>query len=263
MAEAADLSSPYVHDAGTVTRRLYLWAVTAAGAGALALSTVQLLAAPPDAMYLVLAALTIVASVATIRLPGFPASFSLSDTFTITAALLFGPAAGALLVALDGLVISGRLSAETRTATRVLFNVTAPALAMWLAAQLFFLIIGRAPLSAPPGPTLGIIAPLVAFATAYFVVNTGLIAGAIAIGRSSSLTRVWRTHLLPLGLTHFGGTSIAALLLLVIGAGLVRLQTLTYVLPLVAVLLFAVLSGVAWVRSRSAQFADLRPMPRR
>ena len=134
--------------------------------------------------------------VATVRLPGFLVSFSLSDTFTITAALLFGPAPGALLVAIDTLVISSRLSVSSRTPSRVLFNVSASALATWLAAQLCFLIIQRGPLAFAPAITGRIVVPLAMFATAYFLLNTGLIAGAIAIGRPAALSRVWRQHFL-------------------------------------------------------------------
>jgi PAS domain S-box-containing protein len=258
MVEAGDPSVVRAHPSTGVTRRVYLGVVMASGAVVVCASALQVLSRPPGVMFAVLAALTVLSGAATVRMPGFPVSFSLSDTFTIVGALLFGPAAGALLVALDGLVISWRLTASNRTLTRVLFNVMSPALAMWIAAHLFFVIINRGALAAPPAPTLGVVGPLAVFAATYFILNTGLIAGAIAIGRPVSLSRVWRQHFLPLGLTHFGGTAIAGLLLLVIGAGLADLRTLTIVLPLVAVLLFGVLTGAAWLRGRSAQFAELR-----
>ncbi|MEO7274361.1 MAG: ATP-binding protein [Vicinamibacterales bacterium] len=237
---------------------MYLGLVIASGAAVVCWSALQTIARPPGAMWLVLAALTVVSGFATVRLPGFLVSFSLSDTFTITAALLFGPAAGALLVALDTLVISWRLSASSRTPFRVLFNVSASALAIWLAAQLFFFIIQRGGLAAPPAITGRIVVPLAVFATVYFLLNTGLVAGAIAIGRPAALSSVWRQHFLPLGLTHFCGTAIAGLLLLLMTANVANQQTLTIALPLVAVLLFAVLSGVEWLRDRSARFVELR-----
>lgn len=239
-------------------RRAYLGTVIALGASAVVWSAVQLVSDPPGAMWFVLAALTLVTGWATFRMPNFPLSFSLSDTFTITAALLFGPAAGTVVVAIDGLVISFRLSRSTRTLTRVLFNVTAPALAMWLAAQAFFRIAGTGPLANPPATIGPIVGPLAFFAAAYFLLNSGLVAGAIAIGRQASLYGVWREHFLPLWLTHFGGTSIAGLLLLLMAAGLANLQTLTLALPLMVVLLVAFRIGVERLRERSAQLAELR-----
>jgi PAS domain S-box-containing protein len=241
-----------------LARRVYLSAVIIAGASVLFWSAAEIISRPPGAPWLVLAVLTVLSGAATFRMPAFPVSFSLADTFTITAALLFGPAAGVLLVALDGLVSSWRLRISTLTASRVLFNVTSVSLAMWLAAQLFFAIVHREPFafrSALMGRTVG---PLLLFATTYFFLNTGLVAAAVAIGRDVPLVSVWREHFLPLGLTHFGGTAIAGLLLLLMAAGLANLTTLMLLLPLVVVLLIAVLTGAELLRQRSAQFARLQ-----
>jgi PAS domain S-box-containing protein len=174
------------------------------------------------------------------------------------AALLFGPAAGALLVALEGLVVSFRLKISTPSLTRVVFNVTSLPLAMWLAAHLFFALIHRGPLAAQPPSMTQILGPLAVFAAAYFLLNTGLVAGAVAIGRQVSLYGVWREHFFPLWLTHFGGTSIAGLVLLLMAARLATLTTLTLALPLVVVLLVALFSGAERLRQRSAQFARLQ-----
>jgi PAS domain S-box-containing protein len=241
-----------------LARRAYLGAVMVSGSLVLCWSAVELIARPPGTLWLVLAALTVASALATVRLPGFPISFSLSDTFTIMAALLFGPAAGATLVALDGFVSSWRLRISTPTPARVAFNVTSLALAMWLAARLFFAVIHRGPLAVQPPPIGGILGPLALFASAYFLLNTGLVAGAVTLGRQLSLVRVWREHFLPLWLTYFGGTSIAGLILLLMAAGLANRATLTLALPLVVVVLGAVLTGVERLRARSAQFARLR-----
>src|SRR4051812_13100230 len=53
-----------------------------------------------------LALLTLVSGSATIKLPGLPATVSVSETFVFTSVILFGSAAGTLTVALDALVIS-------------------------------------------------------------------------------------------------------------------------------------------------------------
>ena len=107
MADGEDSAEERGHSDRGLTRSAYLWTVTASGAIAIAWSMLEVVARPPGALAAVLAALTVVSAAATVRLTGFPVSFSLSDTFTIAAALLFGPAAGALLVALDGLVSRG------------------------------------------------------------------------------------------------------------------------------------------------------------
>src|SRR5262245_12461405 len=113
-------------------RRLYLGTVMVGGAAVLVWSVTDVIARPPGALFLVLAAFTAAASAAAFRMPGFPVTFSLSDAFTVLAALLFGPAAGALLVALEAVVLSSRLKISTPSAERVALNVTSVAIAMWV-----------------------------------------------------------------------------------------------------------------------------------
>src|SRR5256885_11344554 len=122
---------------GRVLPRLFTLFVTMLGGIVLGVSVRSLVIAPPSSAFYILAAFTLLSGAATLRMPAVPVSFSISDTFTITAALLFGPAAGAIAVALDSLAISARLRPEHRSWSRVLFNATAPALAMWVAANTF------------------------------------------------------------------------------------------------------------------------------
>jgi PAS domain S-box-containing protein len=239
-------------------RRLYLWAVIVLGGAVLVGSVVQIIWTPPGLLWVVLGLLTALSSSAAFRMPGFPISFSLSDTFTIMAALLFGPAAAAVLVAIDGLVLSWRFRVSTLTPERVLFNVTSVALAMWISARLFFALVDRGPFASEPASMARTVGPLAVFAATYYVLNTGFIAGAVAIGRKASFYDVWREHFLPLWLTYFGGASIAGLLLLLMSAGLANLTTFTLGLPLVVVLLAAFLAGIERLRKRSARFAKLR-----
>jgi PAS domain S-box-containing protein len=145
-------------------------------------------------------------------MPGFPISISLADTFTMTAALLFGPAAAAIGVACDALVISYRLTVENRSTARMLFNVSAPALSMWVAAVAYRLT----PESQLPhleiSPTWVFMLSLTLFVATYFVLNSALIAGAVAIGRQVPWLRVWREQFLPLSIVYGVGAAAAGLL---------------------------------------------------
>ena len=84
---------------GDAIYRAFLAAVILAGSFVLAWSLMTLSAQPIALEWLMLVVLTAVSGWATLRLRAIPASFSISDTFTIAAALLFGPAAGAVTVA--------------------------------------------------------------------------------------------------------------------------------------------------------------------
>ena len=218
--------------------RAFLAAVILAGSFALALSLMDLSAQPIAPQWLMLVALTGVSGWATLRLRAIPASFSISDTFTIAAALLFGPAAGAVTVAVDALVMSLRLAAGGRqpARVRVLFNVTVPPLTMWIAAQVFFTSAGVGPLAHAPGTIRRVLVPLGLFALLYFVLNTGLVATAVALERRANVISIWRDHFAPLWLTYFGGASLAAVFVLMAVAQVIDLSALMLVLPLVVVL---------------------------
>jgi putative nucleotidyltransferase with HDIG domain len=193
---------------------LYLRAVITAGLLVIFASMWHVVVvAPVGIPWFILAALTVLSGAATLRMPNIPVSFSISDSFTITAALLFGPSAGALTVVIETLVISFRLARRDNPPRRVLFNITAPALAMWAAAHAFFLLAGVEPLVDRAGALIGLIAPLTVFAALYFVLNTGLIAGAVALEQRTHLVPTWRRHFAGLWLMYFGGAAVAALLI--------------------------------------------------
>ena len=127
--------------------------------------------------------------------------------------MLFGPAAATVLVVLDSLVISLWQPRTTRRPFRVLFNMAAPAVAIWVAAHLFFTIAEIPPISQAPHPILSLLVPLLAMAVVYFLLNSWLIAFAVAFETRTSALFVWRRNFLWLSLNFFSGASVAALLL--------------------------------------------------
>ena len=196
--------------------RLFLPAIAAAGISVVLASLWQLGSESVDERWFVLLGLTVLSGSATLRLPGTPVSFSISDSFTMAAALLFGPAAGTVTVAIDSLVISMRLARRPIPARRVLFNGTAPALAMWAAAHAFFLLAGAGPMAETKVSVARLIGPVMVFAGLFFVLNTGLIAVAIAFEQRVRALPIWREHFLGLWLTYFGGGAVAALLVVLV-----------------------------------------------
>ncbi|MGE3179518.1 MAG: ATP-binding protein [Vicinamibacterales bacterium] len=218
------------------TRLAVLAAAVAAGAYVLVRSTLDVASAPVDSTFTVLAGLTLATGWATLRMREVPVSFSISDTFTIAAALLYGPSAGTVLVTLDAMVMSLRLRRTTAFPARVLFNGTSTALAMWLSAHAFFAISGTGPLASQPGTIREVIWPLLLFAAAYFILNTGFVATAVAYERRTSIAGVWRQHFSALWLTYFGGAAIAGVLVLMTVARVVDVTTLSLILPLLFIL---------------------------
>jgi putative nucleotidyltransferase with HDIG domain len=186
------------------------------GATVILLSVWQVFGGGADERWLVLALLTVLSGSATLRIPGTTASFSISDCFTIASALLFGPATATITVAIDGLVISGWLSRRKLILRRILYNATAPPLAMWLAANTFYYLVEGDPAGRAAQSVWALVLPLALFAAMFFVLNTGLVAGAIAIEQRKSLVPLWKDHFSGLWLTYFGGAAAAALLLVLV-----------------------------------------------
>src|SRR5690349_12216151 len=122
----------------TRSGKIYLWSVILAGTFAISRSLYQLYLEPIGYQWFILAALTLISGSATVKLPSSYASISISETFVFTAVLLYGPAAGTLIVALDALVISFWIAKRHDEPYRALFNMSAPAISAWLSAHLFF-----------------------------------------------------------------------------------------------------------------------------
>ena len=219
-----------------VRQAVYLTLIFVAGLLALATSIRELNATDYGLRWTIFAALTMVGGFARLRLPNVPASFSISDSFTIGAALLYGPAAGVLTVAVDSLAISAQLARRKLVLRRFLFNATAPPLAMWVASHVFFFLADVAPLaeSVPSLPWL--IGPLLVFVGLFFVLNTGLIAGAIALERHAAPMDIWRRHFLSLWLSYFGGAVVAALLIALVNSRANDLLVFALVAPIPLIL---------------------------
>jgi len=227
--------------AGLARSRAYVAAVVVAGGGVLSAAIVNIGATPPPTEWWVLAALTLLSGTATLKVPAVPANFSISDVFTLTAAVVFGPAAGTVTVALDSLAISARLS-RVRGGLRpeqVLFNCAAPPLAMWLSAEAIFAMSGLKPLAGHP-VRLEVIAPwLLLFAGLYFVLNTFAITFAIALRQREHVLRIWRTHFQNLWFTFIGGALGAAFTVHALQLNIYRLALLSLPLLLALILHFA------------------------
>ncbi len=226
------LPSPQLGSGG----RAYVTVVIACGFAVVVGSAYSLISEPIGYRWLLLAALTLISGSATVKLPSVPASISISETFVFTAVLLYGPAAGTLTVALDGLVISFWLAKRRRELYRALFNMSAPAVSAWCSAQLFFWTAGIEPLVHAEASLDRILPSLVLFALTYFSLNSWLIALAISSETKLSPFKVWRDNFLWLSLNYFCGASVAVLL--VVYTREVDLRYIGVIIPLLLVLYF-------------------------
>lgn len=186
--------------------------VSAIGSVVAAYSLTEAFVLAVDLQWLFLAALTLLTGTFTVRIPGVPAILSVSDTFVFASVLLFGPAAGASTAILDALIISLRVGQLGREPFRLIFNVSAVALATRISGEVFFAVAGIPPYSVQHTPLSSILFPLFLFTLSYFALNSWLVSIALAEQRNKTPYAIWRDNFLWLSVNYFGGGSVAGLL---------------------------------------------------
>ena len=201
--------------------------------------------------------LTLIGGSAVLKIPSVPVNFSISDVFTLTAAVVFGPAAGTVMVAADSLVISAFLMRNGLPFERILFNAAAPPAAMWLSAHVYFFASGLQPLSMQP-LGLDVVGPwLFVFAGLYFLLNTSAIAVAIALHQRVDALRIWRTHFQNLWHTFIGGGLGAGFVVFALQFGNYGVIILAIPLLLALILHFAYRNATGRVADQLGHLAEV------
>ncbi len=121
--------------------RVYVALVVLAGAAVVAHSVHRLYIDPIGPQWFVLAALTLLTGSFTVKVPSIAAYLSVSETFVFASVLIFGPAAGAITVLLECLVILFWMK-RGASIHKLLFNTAALAIAIWVSGTIFFLTSG-------------------------------------------------------------------------------------------------------------------------
>ena len=236
---ATNASAPSSCRAASSRARPYVSFVLLAGCVVLANSIAELWGGLPPIEWWALVALTLISGSAVLRIPTVSASFSISDVFTLTSAVVFGPAAGTMLVAIDSMAISARLTRTGLPLERILFNAAAPPVAMWVSAHAFFYASGFQPLFAQP-IGLQFVGPwLLLFAGLYFVLNTFAIAIAIALHERANPFAIWQVYFQNLWLTFLGGALGAGFVVFALQGGSYAVVVFSAPLLLALILHFA------------------------
>ncbi len=188
---------------------MFVVGVVVCGTVSLASAVTALPTAPLNLWILPLVSLTMASSRYSIKVPGHPATVSVSEVFVFTSILLFGPAPATLTVAADGLWIS--LTQKNQRVYRTLFNVAEPAMTTFAAATVFFALADLAPSTHLADATVSMMLPALVMTITYFVLNSVLQAAAVALENDRSVFDVWAQHALFLGLNYYAAASLATL----------------------------------------------------
>lgn len=238
---------------------VYVALVTSIGAAVVGMSIGQLPTTPHAREWFALAVLAMVTGRFPLRIPGTNAWFSVSDTFFITSALMFGPAPATVTMAIDSLVMSygANLKASNKDTRlrRLLFNGSAPSLAFWCGAAVFFALSGLGPVFGSRIDVDRLVVPLACFAAVYFVLNSGLTALAVALQKNQSPIALWRSHFTTLSLNYFASASAAFVLILL--AQYLSVIALAAVIPLLAVIHLAMRSWTGRLKDAEEHVATV------
>jgi putative nucleotidyltransferase with HDIG domain len=232
--------------------QLYVACIAAVGAGVILESLIVLRRTSHPFEWLLFAALAVLTGSFSMKIASVSASMTVSDTFFLTTALLFGPAPATLAVAIDTIIVTWR---RRHSRLRQAFNIATPALAMWAGSHLFFRLAGVLPLAQVHAPIGQLMLPLVAFASSYFLLNSGLIAIAIGVDARKSPITIWRQHFLWLSVHCLAAASIAFCLVLLIYQ--VSLIAVLMVLPLLIVLHLTLQSSFGRLEDARSHLAHL------
>jgi hypothetical protein len=199
--------------------RAYLTLIVISGLVVSVLNIRGLFVNPPNSEWLWMTLLTLVSGYFSVKFQSVGARYSVSETFVIWGTLAYGPNVGTVLVLLDAAVLSATICYSKRRFdwNRTPFNLAAPPLSVWLSSLALFAIAGPPPLELADGPPLFLVG-LAVFAVLYFLINSCLVAMAIALTQSKARSLFFRNFastwwgIRDGGLTYFAGASIAALL---------------------------------------------------
>jgi putative nucleotidyltransferase with HDIG domain len=211
---------------------VYIAAIVIAGAVLLVWSAVGLPTTPNAREWGILAGIALVASRFPLRMPGRNAWFSISDTFFMASAILFGPGPATLTIAIDSALMTRAF--KTFSLRRLLFNAGATSLALWVGWRTFTLLAGAPPLFGLGITIDALVVPVASFAVVYYVMNAGLIAIAVALDKKLSPLTVWRSNFAMIAVNYFAAGSIA--LLVVLLTQYFSITALIAVLPLMAII---------------------------
>jgi diguanylate cyclase (GGDEF)-like protein/putative nucleotidyltransferase with HDIG domain len=238
--------------------QVYVPTVIATGLVVVSSCVYELWSGPVPHQWFLLAALTLVSGSATVRLPSSHASISISEVFVFIAILLYGPAAGTVVVALDGLVISFWLAKRIRDPRRAFFNMSAPAISAWCSAHSFFLTSGLPPLALQPATMNRVLPSLAIAAFVYWALNTWLITLAIASDKKVNPIKLWSSSFVWLALNYFFGASVAVLVVSynrVLDVGFIGV-----IVPLLLVLYFTFRSTIARIDDADRHVVELNTL---
>jgi len=198
--------------------RFYRYLVVVLGLAVVVYAGYRLIVGAAGYEWLIAAAFTIPAGAFVLRLPGVKAKLSLSDAIICTNIVLFGPSAGVITAALDALCGSLRCKTASRRLEFASFNISCMGLSAAAGAEAFFGIVGRR-LEYPHSTGLGAVFLLgvLVLGLVYYLANSFLVAGVLALDERQNLFRIWSRRFLWAIINYVAASCVAGVIALTVG----------------------------------------------
>jgi hypothetical protein len=217
--------------------------VVSAGLAIISIAGYRLIHDPVPYPWLVLSLLTVAAGSLSVNIPGVNGRVSVGDALISLSVLLFGPLAGAVTAALEGIAGSLRCRTRSRRLEFLLFNAGVMAVSVYTAGLVLHAIQGQMLFDHGQVVAWPILpGPLMLFAVTYFAVNTFLVAAASALDKSANVFQTWRDGFLWTAVNYIAAAFISGILVqfahpvtlpvvatLVAGCGCVYVSAQTYI----------------------------------
>jgi len=205
----ATASSIHPHHPGY---RVFYSIILVLGLGSTAISCYYAGTHAVNYQWLILASLTIITGSFTVQIPGVNSKVSVADTFIFINIVLFGPAAGTITAALDGLAGSVRAKTTSRRLEFTIFNTANMALSAQLAGLAFYGVLGRGILNGIGQVRLrDVLIPMAILGLVHYVVNSGSVAAVVALETRANYYRIWRDSFLWTAIAYLSCASASVL----------------------------------------------------
>jgi len=186
--------------------QFYVVAVTLLGAASLSLS-IRDFRGEQLPLFVFLMSLTVVAATSKIELPlgRGQSNLSLAHAVNFWALLALGPASAVCIAAVSA---AAQCTLRTQSANpphRILFSIASLALTVWLAALPLDWARG-----ADPTGFVSLLRAVAIIAPLYFLINTALVAGAVALSTRQNVPQVWQRNFLWSAPSYLAGAGLAA-----------------------------------------------------
>ena len=163
--------------------------------------------------WMLLALLAAIAGSFSLKIPGMNGRVSAGDTITCLTVLLFGPFAGVISATVDALSGSFRCKTSSRRFQFALYNSANSAISALAAGYATLALLGKPMLYGQADSNVSsLILPLFVLAVAYYILNTGLVAAAVAAEKSLNFFNIWRDGFMWTCVNYMAGAFVAGML---------------------------------------------------